>query len=115
MTLIELWMFFCGECSGREEVESIQAFACEEKGSNSQQQIPVAPEDDQDNEISAVGGADLGFHIEVDVELIAADFDGAKKAAQYWGAPVLRSHPEREATTGAAKFKLRHYLCSRAL
>jgi hypothetical protein len=75
----------------------------------------VAPEDDQDNEISAVGGADLGFHIEVDVELIAADFDGAKKAAQYWGAPVLRSHLEREATTGAAKFKLRHYLCSRAL
>jgi hypothetical protein len=29
-------MFFCGECCGREEVESIQAFACEEKGSNSQ-------------------------------------------------------------------------------
>ena len=28
---------------------------------------------------------------------------------------IGRFHPEREATTGAAKFKLRHYLCSRAL
>jgi len=28
---------------------------------------------------------------------------------------IGRFHPELEATTGAAKFKLRHYLCSRAL
>jgi hypothetical protein len=28
---------------------------------------------------------------------------------------IDRFHPEREVTTGAAKFKLRHYLCSRAL
>jgi hypothetical protein len=28
---------------------------------------------------------------------------------------IRRFHPEREVTTGAAKFKLRHYLCSRAL
>ena len=28
---------------------------------------------------------------------------------------IGRFQPEREATTGAAKFKLRHYLCSRAL
>jgi hypothetical protein len=28
---------------------------------------------------------------------------------------IGRFHPEREATTGAAKFKVRHYLCSRAL
>ena len=28
-------------------------------------------------EISAVGGTDFGLHVEVDVELITADFDGA--------------------------------------
>jgi hypothetical protein len=27
---------------------------------------------------------------------------------------IGRFHPEREVTTGAAKFKLKHYLCSRA-
>ncbi len=27
---------------------------------------------------------------------------------------IGRFHPEREVTTGAAKFKLRHYLCSKS-